>query len=219
MQCATDADSVRRITKRDILNSSTKIPTMAVVLGYENDAPHIGKKLNMEWLRFTVKQYKALVTYCYKCQGFMHTAEHCYKKDDICPSCAGRHKYGDCPKKEEIKKCANCGDPHSAAFRGCPKYQEVKAIIDRAILSGTSYRDALIRTRREARGDTRAHLGEEVSSTIAAIRATTETSPTRMTRPIETRLHHLLNTHQQTDHQTAASPVTSACIVASIPVT
>ena len=43
IQCATGADSVRRITKRDILNRSTKIPTMAVVLVYENDAPHIGK--------------------------------------------------------------------------------------------------------------------------------------------------------------------------------
>ena len=78
IQYATGADSVRRITKRDILNRSTKIPTMAVVLGYENGAPHIGKKLNIEWLRFTVKQYKALVTRCYKCQGFIDTAEHCY---------------------------------------------------------------------------------------------------------------------------------------------
>ena len=34
IQCATGADSVRRITKIDILNRSTKIPTMAVVMGY-----------------------------------------------------------------------------------------------------------------------------------------------------------------------------------------
>ena len=124
-----------------------------------------------------MKQYKPLVTRCYKCQGVMHTAEHCYKKDDICPSCTGRNKYGDFPKKEEIKKCANCGGPHSSAFRECSKYQEVKAIIDRATSSSTAYRDAWSSERKGARGDTRARLGQQVSSAIATIRATTKSSP------------------------------------------
>ena len=74
---------------------------------------------------------------------------------------------------------------HSSAFGGCPKYQEVKAILDRATSSGTSYRDALIRTRRRLGVIQELALvnTQQVSSTIAAIRVTIEPSSTRMTRP------------------------------------
>ena len=82
-----------------------------------NTAP-VGNKIHIDWLWFTVKQYRPQVIRCYKCQGFMHTAINCYKKDDICPSCAGRHKFGMCPVQADVekeKKCANCHGPHSSA--------------------------------------------------------------------------------------------------------
>lgn len=42
--------------------------------------------------------------------------------------CTGQHHYSECPKKKtETPQCVNCGElGHTANFRGCKYYQELK---------------------------------------------------------------------------------------------
>ena len=56
-----------------------------------------------------LKLYIPLVTRCYRCQGYGHVAHHCYKPTDVCPVCAGSHKFNACPTNDQ-KKCATAMD-------------------------------------------------------------------------------------------------------------
>ena len=67
IQSATRADSVRRITKRDTANPARKVSTMAVALGYFDEAPLVGNKIHIDWFRLTIKQQRPQVIRCYKC--------------------------------------------------------------------------------------------------------------------------------------------------------
>ena len=41
----------------------------------------------------------------------------------------------------------NCKSQHSAAFRGCSKYQEVSKALKVSVVEKLSYRDALVKTK------------------------------------------------------------------------
>lgn len=61
---------------------------------------------------------------CYRCQKFNHSSE-CCSLAPACVKCAGPHDAKQCSLTENEKekiKCANCGDNHTANYRGCPKY-------------------------------------------------------------------------------------------------
>jgi hypothetical protein len=60
---------------------------------------------------------------CDKCQKFGHLTFQC-SKETICSYCSGRHEFKEC--NSITQKCANCGQAHSAAFRGCPQYIELQ---------------------------------------------------------------------------------------------
>ena len=108
----------RRIKKRN--EQGNQVTTMTVMLAYDRPETEVPAKVHMRWLVFKVSTYIPSVTRCYRCQGYSHAARHCYRTDDICPACAGKHKFEVCPNKEE-KKCANCKDDYSAGSRDCPK--------------------------------------------------------------------------------------------------
>ena len=58
-------------------------------------------------------------TQCFKCQKFHHVSKHCHLEAK-CVKCAGSHPYTQCTKsKEEDPKCVNCGENHTANYRGC----------------------------------------------------------------------------------------------------
>ncbi|GBM68764.1 hypothetical protein AVEN_97900-1 [Araneus ventricosus] len=55
-----------------------------------------------------------------------------------CVICDESHDSRTCPKKNlenPIRKCANCGGPHTASYRGCPKHPKINnnAVIKKAI--------------------------------------------------------------------------------------
>jgi len=52
---------------------------------------------------------------------------------------------------KDNKKCANCGEPHSASYRECPKFLASKTLVKHAALNHLSYRDALIQIRKQER--------------------------------------------------------------------
>ena len=76
---------------------------------------------------------------CYHCQGFLHNADDCKKKNEAprCSFCAGGHKSRDCTNKES-PKCVNCASlgedgsfDHFASSLDCPiMSQQRKKVID-----------------------------------------------------------------------------------------
>ena len=65
---------------------------------------------------------------CFNCHQFGHIGRFC-KNKGRCGHCAGAaHPQGDagCPQLHGQKKCVNCGGPHPAWERQCPKALEVK---------------------------------------------------------------------------------------------
>ncbi|GBN81021.1 hypothetical protein AVEN_139099-1 [Araneus ventricosus] len=83
---------------------------------------------------------------CYNFQMWNHGSKNC-KLNPKCVICAGKHPSKECPhkgKKEAEIKCANCNGPHTASYRGCPKYP--KNIMKNRIQSGKSFAAAASKT-------------------------------------------------------------------------
>ena len=59
----------------------------------------------------------------FKCQAYNHIAANC-DNAQRCTRCGGHHHIKDCNQNEICS--ANCNEKHSAAYKSCPKYKEVK---------------------------------------------------------------------------------------------
>ena len=145
----TGAVEVRRIFKRGA-STNEKTPTTTVTLSYSCSTEEVPLRVQIGYLSFKTRTYIPQVTRCYKCQKFGHIAARCRKETDTCPVCAGPHKYTDCTNKDN-KKCANCGEPHSASYKECPKFLASKTLVKHAAVNRLSYRDALIQIRKQER--------------------------------------------------------------------
>jgi len=82
--------------------------------------------VSIGFLRFKVKPYIPQPIQCNKCQGYGHIAVNC-RHQVRCVHCGKGHSLDACPIKDDPTKAisVNSNGPHSAAFRGCSKYQEV----------------------------------------------------------------------------------------------
>lgn len=68
---------------------------------------------------------KCLITRCYKCQGYGHTAVHC-RKPAACSVCSSsKHGHMQCKHtaKPNEHRCANCGEGHAAGHQACAVHQ------------------------------------------------------------------------------------------------
>ena len=86
-----------------------------------------------------------------------------------CPKCSGPHLFSDCllnnDRTEALSlapvldrpsvKCCNCKGSHSAAFWGCPKFQERKRILEIKTLKKIPYGEAVILFNEENKALTR----------------------------------------------------------------
>ena len=93
--------------------------------------------------KFNVRPFIQRAFQCFNCQSFGHLASNCTASTK-CVLCAGNHRLTDCPNKtDSSKKCANCGESHTANYSKCPfmikenKVQKIKAN------EGLTYRDAV----------------------------------------------------------------------------
>jgi hypothetical protein len=69
---------------------------------------------------------KKEVPQCKNCQSFLHTQNYCHKKP-VCVKCGEEHKTSNCPKPRKSKaKCANCGEAHTANWKGCSAYKKAE---------------------------------------------------------------------------------------------
>lgn len=68
---------------------------------------------------------------CTRCQRYGHTKNYC-KLEPRCVKCSSKHHYKDCPKRpNEAPTCVNCGENHTANYRGCRSYADLKSKINR----------------------------------------------------------------------------------------
>ena len=139
---ATEAQSARRLVTR--VNEERK-PTGNVVLSFSKDLPQY---VCIGYLRYKVKPYIPLPIRCNKCQTFGHIAANC-KRNVVCVRCGKGHPIESCPVKDNLVQavCANCKGQHSAAYKGCVRYQEVSKALKVSVIDKLSYRDALVKVR------------------------------------------------------------------------
>lgn len=63
---------------------------------------------------------------CQNCQEYGHTKAYC-TLPTVCVACGDLHQSVECNvNTQEQKKCSNCGGNHTANYRGCPVYKELK---------------------------------------------------------------------------------------------
>ncbi|KAF8786547.1 Nucleic-acid-binding protein transposon like protein [Argiope bruennichi] len=77
----------------------------------------------------------------FKCQSFAHVSQNC-RMQERCVICAENHDSRKCPQKKAeivVKKCANCGGPHTASYRGCPKFPKLNVNKNGEIQQGKSF--------------------------------------------------------------------------------
>ena len=130
--------------------------TTAMVLEYESEED-IPERISIDYLFYRIRDYIPSPIRCYKCQRFGHTQNKCRNISPVCAKCTGKHLSENCTISENLK-CANCGDAHSAGYKGCIKYQEVRKTLKISTEEKISYRDALIRTHAEDTGKTAERL-------------------------------------------------------------
>lgn len=66
------------------------------------------------------------VPQCKNCQAFGHTQNYCHKMS-VCVKCGEKHRTEDCQKPKKSKaKCANCGEAHTANWKGCSAYKKAE---------------------------------------------------------------------------------------------
>jgi len=112
----------------------------SVVLTYPNgEAPPAEVKLG--WQHRQLRPYVPEPRRCFNCQKFSHVSKYCRKQQPVCPVCSEGHKYEDCPNKDH-RKCANCGGNHSASYKKCPTYVEMRDILKHMTLTGQSFSDS-----------------------------------------------------------------------------
>lgn len=104
------------------------IPICAVDL--ENNA-NASKIYNLEKFMHaivTVEQRRKPkdIPQCTRCQRYGHTKNYC-KLEPRCVKCTGKHLYSECKKRpNEMPTCTNCGENHSANYKGCKYYTDLK---------------------------------------------------------------------------------------------
>ena len=141
---ATSAVYVRRIKHRV---DGVLEPTSTVILGYVDNPPDY---ITMAYRVYRTRQYVEEPRQCHNCLRYGHLKTACRSKAR-CPRCAGAHTYEECTKKDDPEqvRCANCGEAHSAKYRGCTKYTEVKQVLLKATTQKVSYAQALTSVRKE----------------------------------------------------------------------
>ena len=145
MRQESGATTAKRMFKRGPQGSE---PTLSVLLTYSEGAS-IPDKVYIDYLFFKVRPFVATPIRCFKCQRFGHVTSSCRSQKTACPTCGGGHTFETCPNKES-PHCTNCGGTHSAAYKKCVRYTEVKETLKIVSYERLSYRDALAKVKATA---------------------------------------------------------------------
>lgn len=130
---------VERLTRLD-KTSLNRTPLNSVILHFKGTV--LPQKVFVGFLSYNVKQFIPRPLRCYKCQRFGHTALIC-KSQVRCPTCGGPHEFKDC--NATVRKCCHCAGDHSAAYKGCTKYNEAQKVQEVKTIDKISYSEAVKR--------------------------------------------------------------------------
>ena len=133
----TQANFVRRINS---YKTGSKMPTTVVIIAFESDP----KEVVINHLHFKTSAYIPKPGRCTNCQKFGHKMENCHHQK-CCVKCSGTdHDYQTCPalQNPDLYKCRNCGEKHSAAFKGCRKYREIEKVLKISVNKDKSFAEA-----------------------------------------------------------------------------
>ena len=139
---ASDADLLddlknQGVSKVTRILRNRREPTNSIIITFNSPSPkHQVHVLNQA---IDVKAYVALPMRCFKCQKFGHMKTKCTKKD-VCPRCSEAHPENEC--KASTLKCPNCHGDHSSSDKKCPKYVEMKNILEISAKKRISVKDA-----------------------------------------------------------------------------
>lgn len=103
-------------------------PLFRVELEPDPINPNIYELTNLLHVRITVESFKprAGPPHCRRCQQIGHTKQYCLR-NPRCIKCGGDHTSITCPlSKTDPCKCANCGGPHPANYKGCVAFQKLR---------------------------------------------------------------------------------------------
>jgi len=112
-------------------------PTTTVLLEFEVE--ELPETVYFGWRDYEVRDYIPRPIRCFRCQAYGHKAVSCPSAVPCCPRCSKKHAFEDCKAQSTEVKCRNCGGPHSAAYRGCPKYAWVQDNIKEAVHDKKTY--------------------------------------------------------------------------------
>lgn len=128
-----------------VTRDNEKVESQTVLLTFSSEVSP--QRVELGYLSFQVKPYIRPPLRCFNCQRFGHVAAVCRGRRK-CGKCGGDHNYGDCESESSLC-CPNCGEEHSAAYKGCRHY--VKALEIQKVRSNerVSYAEALKRVNNE----------------------------------------------------------------------
>lgn len=98
------------------------------------------ESVTLGYQTYKCNEYYPQPVRCYRCQRFGHMGNQCHGKPR-CSKCGGEHEWKEC--KEENMKCCNCGEAHSAAYKGCSKFEDEKKILEVKTKQKVSYAQAV----------------------------------------------------------------------------
>jgi hypothetical protein len=107
-----------------MISGRSKLPLPLVLVEVPKDKGQIFELRSVCHLRISVERphKKGSTAQCHRCQRFHHSQKNCHALAK-CVKCGECHQSKDCRKpKESPAKCANYGGPHTASYRGCPRF-------------------------------------------------------------------------------------------------
>ena len=145
---AVGAEAARRIISG---RTGSKQPTGVVILDIKGPPPNT---VNIGTLIFNLKDYIPRPARCTRCNSFNHRQHQCIEKQRCVRCNSDQHLSIDCPlTNRQQYRCKNCNGAHSAAFKGCPVYQEIQQILRVKTKQGVTLKEAAQQVHKEEEED------------------------------------------------------------------
>lgn len=116
---------IKRLTK-----GPNRIPMPLVLAILPKNEKHIYQLSRLAEVTITTEpqRQQPRITQCFRCQNFRHSQGRCTAFPKSI-KCAGDHHSAQCTKSiNEPSQCANCGEAHTASFRGCKAWPKLPQV-------------------------------------------------------------------------------------------
>lgn len=114
----------------NIKHAQSKEPLSMFFVDLKNDPNNKSvyqiTKMGNKIVKFEPPNKKRELPQCKRCQRFDHTQNNC-GRSFRCVKCTGNHQTSSCPKttRDTPATCVNCGESHSANYKGCQVYRKL----------------------------------------------------------------------------------------------